>query len=72
MLSVNTLKFPLTAIVIKNGTTNADGTYTIYGQTYASYADYQQYIIDGGEGYGEVDGIIQPITGYEIEKQYTK
>ena len=54
------------------GTTNADGTYTIYGQTYASYADYQQYIIDGGEGYGEVDGIIQPITGYEIEKQYTK
>ena len=54
------------------GVTNADGTYTIYGVTYASYADYQQYIIDGGVGYGYIDGIIQPIGDYEIEYQYTK
>ena len=50
---------------------NPDGTYTIYGVTYASYADYQQYIIDGGAGYGYIDGIIQPIGDYEIENQYT-
>ena len=53
------------------GVTNADGTYTIYGVTYLSYADYQQYIIDGGAGYGYIDGIIQPIGDYEIENQYT-
>ena len=54
------------------GVTNADGTYTIYGVTYLSYADYQQYIISSGEGYGYIDGIIQPIGDYEIEYQYTK
>lgn len=54
------------------GIINADGTYTIYGVTYLSYADYQQYIINGGEGYGYIDGMIQPIGDYEIEYQYTK
>ena len=54
------------------GVTNADGTYTIYGITYASYADYQQYIFNNGEGYGFINGIIQPIGDYEIENQYTK
>lgn len=54
------------------GTFNADGTYTIYGVTYLSYADYQQYIMNGGEGYGYIDGIIQPIGDYEIEYQYTR
>lgn len=54
-----------------SGVVNPDGTYTIYGVTYASYADYQQYIIDGGAGYGYIDGIIQPIGDYEIENQYT-
>ena len=54
------------------GIINPDGTYTIYGITYLSYADYQQYIINGGEGYGYVDGIVQPIGDYEIEYQYTK
>lgn len=54
-----------------SGVVNPDGTYTIYGVTYASYADYQQYIIDGGAGYGYIDGVIQPIGDYEIENQYT-
>ena len=54
------------------GIFNEDGTYTLYGITYASYADYQQYIISGGEGYGYIDGIIQPIGDYEIEYQYTR
>ena len=53
------------------GVFNADGTYTIYGVTYASYADYQQYIMDGGAGYGYFDGMVQPIGDYEIENQYT-
>lgn len=55
-----------------NGVVNSDGTYTIYGVTYASYADYQQYIFNNGEGYGYIDGIIQPIGEYEIEYQYIK
>ena len=55
-----------------SGVVNSDGTYTIYGVTYASYADYQQYIIDGGAGYGYIDGVIQPIGDYEIENQYTR
>ena len=29
-------------------------------------------IISSGEGYGYIDGIIQPIGDYEIEYQYTK
>lgn len=62
-----------TVTTSSKGTENADGTYTtIYGVTYSSYADYQQYIIDGGQGYGYIDGIIQPLGDYEIDYQYTR
>ena len=63
--------YETTTFTASSGSTNADGTYTVNGQTYSSYADYQQYIFDDGAGYGEFEGVIQPIGDYEIETQYT-
>jgi len=43
------------------GVVNADGTYTIDGITFESKADYEQWVIQGYEGYGmDLDGIMKP------------
>lgn len=43
------------------GVVNADGTYTIDGFTFESKADYEQWVIQGYEGYGmDLDGIMKP------------
>ena len=53
------------------GTVNADGTYTIDGLTFESKADYEQWIIQGYEGYGvDLDGIMKPET--EIKTNYNQ
>ena len=40
------------------GVINPDGTYTIYGMIFETKADYDQWVIQGYEGYAEVDGIM--------------
>ena len=40
------------------GRVNSNGTYTIYGMTFQSKADYQQWVIQGYNGYSEVDGMM--------------
>ena len=57
----------------EEGISNTDGTYTIYGITFESKADYQQWVIQGGEGYGiDTDGIMKAMPDLEVEKQKTK
>ena len=47
----------------EEGILNPDGTYTIYGLTFLTYEDYNQWIKDGGEGYSiDLDGIMKPIV----------
>lgn len=53
-----------------SGKTNADGTYTVNGLTFKSKADYEQWIIQGYEGYDLVDGIMMSETD-RIEYQKT-
>ena len=43
---------------VEEGVINKDGTYTIYGLTFETKADYEQWIIQGYEGYDLVDGIM--------------
>lgn len=50
------------------GKVNADGTYTIFGLTFRTKADYEQWVIQGYEGYAEVAGIMMSYE--EIEQQY--
>ena len=52
------------------GKVNADGTYTIFGLTFRTKADYEQWVIQGYEGYAEADGIMMPEE--EILKQIQK
>lgn len=55
------------------GVINADGTYTIFGLTFESKADYQQWVLQGYEGYAEVDGIMKSEESInEKQAQYTK
>ena len=43
------------------GIVNEDGTYTIDGITFETKADYEQWVIQGFEGYGiDLDGIMKP------------
>jgi len=49
---------------------NKDGMYTIFGLTFESKADYQQWILQGYQGYAEVDGIMK--SEEEIKKQLVK
>lgn len=51
------------SFVPAEGILNEDGTYTVDGLTFESKADYQQWIIQGYEGYGvdSKDGIMKPI-----------
>lgn len=59
-----------TTINSDEGVINPDGTYTIYGMTFESKADYQQWVLQGYEGYAEVDGIMK--SEEEIQKQLVK
>lgn len=52
------------------GKVNADGTYTIFGLTFRTKADFEQWVIQGYEGYAEADGIMMPEE--EILKQIQK
>ena len=52
------------------GKVNADGTYTIFGLTFRTKSDYEQWILQGYEGYAEADGIMIPEE--EILKQIQK
>ena len=57
----------------EEGILNSDGTYTIYGITFESKADYQQWVIQGGEGYGiDTDGIMKAMADLEVEKKKIK
>lgn len=57
----------------EEGILNPDGTYTIYGITFETKADYQQWVIQGGEGYGiDSDGIMKAMPDLEVEKQKIK
>ena len=52
---------PEETFVPTQGTVNTDGTYTIDGITFATKADYEQWVIQGYEGYGiDLDGIMKP------------
>ena len=54
-----------TVYVDEEGVINKDGTYTIYGTTYKSKADFEQFIIDP-DSYGLYNGVIMPLE--DIEK----
>ena len=42
------------------GKVNDDGTYSIYGMIFESKADYDQWVLQGYEGYAEINGIMKP------------
>lgn len=52
------------------GKLNEDGTYTIFGLTFRTKADFEQWVIQGYEGYAEYDGVMMPEE--EILKQIQK
>ena len=52
----------------EEGKTNSNGTYSIYGLTFETKADYDQWVIQGYEGYVEVDGIMMSYEAF-IELQ---
>lgn len=59
-------------VVVDEGKINSDGTYTIYGMTFESKADYQQWVLQGYEGYAEADGIMRPEAELTAGYQKTK
>lgn len=59
-----------TTTTSNEGKVNANGTYTIFGLTFESKADYEQWVLQGYEGYAEADGIMMPEE--EILKQIQK
>ena len=59
-----------TSSTANQGVINKDGTYTIFGLTFESQSDYQQWVLQGFEGYAEVDGIMK--SAEEIQKQTQK
>lgn len=59
-----------TTTTSSEGKVNVDGTYTIFGLTFESKADYEQWVLQGYEGYAEADGIMK--SEEEIQKQLVK
>lgn len=60
---------PTTTVDEYGGIVNADGTYTIFDLIFESKADYQQWVLQGYEGYALVDGIMMSEEAmYEYEK----
>jgi len=52
---------PEETFIPTQGVVNADGTYTIDGITFETKADYDQWVIQGFEGYGiDLDGVMKP------------
>lgn len=56
---------------IEEGVLNPDGTYSIFGLTFITKADFEQWIIQGYTGYIEVDGIMIS-EEVLLEVEYTK
>lgn len=56
------------------GITNANGTYSIFGLTFESKADFEQWVAQGYEGYAEneADGIMRAVTLNIEEYQNSK
>lgn len=54
------------------GVVNKDGTYTIFGLTFETKADYQQWVLQGYEGYVEADGIMISLEKLNNKLQKTK
>lgn len=61
-----------TNITYDEGIINMDGTYTIYGMTFESKADYQQWVFQGYQGYSEVNGIMMSDQKIQSQYQYIK
>ena len=59
---------PNSNITYDVGIINMDGTYTIYGMTFESKADYQQWVFQDYQGYSEVNGIM--ISDQKLQSQY--
>lgn len=63
-------------IETEEGVINPDGTYTLYGTTFRSKADYEQWVLQGYTGYAlNNDGIMVPEeeiieNGYITEEEY--
>lgn len=86
LTTTTTTKATTTTTTVKNNTTtkattttttaadqgkvNKDGTYTIFGLTFKTKADYQQWVIQGYEGYVEADGIM--ISEEELNNRLQK
>ena len=71
--SSNTSSSSTISEVEEKGHYNADGTYTIYGMTFETKEDFEQYVLQGYQGYGLVNGIMKPMTKeMEEAKQKTK
>ena len=61
-----------TTTTTSNQGINKDGTYTIFGLTFESKADYEQWVLQGYEGYVEADGIMISIEELNNRLQKTK
>lgn len=62
---------PEETFVPTQGVVNKDGTYTIDGITFETKADYDQWVIQGFEGYAmDLDGIMKPEE--EIKANYNQ
>lgn len=71
--STNTSSKEETSSTTSNeGKVNADGTYTIFGLTFRSKADFEQWVLQGYEGYAEADGIMMPEEEILKQNQKTK
>lgn len=55
-------------LTLNDGVLNADGTYTIWGLTFLSKADFEQWFMNDGEGYKRENGIMVPVTN-QIDNQ---
>lgn len=53
------------------GVLNQDGTYSVFGLTFITKADFEQWILQGYTGYMEVDGIMMS-EEMLLEVEYTK
>lgn len=68
--TTTTTKQMTTTTTSNEGVVNKDGTYTIYGLTFKTKDDYQQWVLQGYEGYVEADGIM--ISEEELNNRLEK
>ena len=53
-----------------NGVINRDGSYTIFGMTFDSKADYEQWVLQGYTGYSDMNGRMK--SDFEVERELQK